>query len=224
MYVVFVVSLGIGFVHWLEMRFIYDKSFEIRFICEKSFEIRFICEKSFQLYVRTVLKCEFVMTEFDCHDVTLCSWQDVKIQSLSHELTAGSSQRGRCSTTHCWCCSQSTCLLFRARRAQRPRQAETWLLTDHQVLSMKQKSHDSLKRLLNRWGVCELFFFGGVEGGCLVWVCVCVCVCVFWGIWGLMCVWERGSAHWCMSGVYVNAAFSTALLLTPPTDHTHGQL
>ena len=126
------------------------------------------------------------LTEFDCPDVTLCSWHDVKIQPLTHELTAGSGQRGRCHTTCCSCFSQSTCLLFRARQAQRPRRVETWLLTDHQVWSMKRKSHDSLKRLLNRWGVCVCVFFGG---GGLFSVCVCV---YFRGIGGLMCVWERG--------------------------------
>ena len=35
--------------------------------------------------MRRVWKCAYLcMTEFDYHEVTLCSWQDVKIQLLTN--------------------------------------------------------------------------------------------------------------------------------------------
>ena len=58
-YVCFMFAFMIGFVDWL------DTMTEGSCICEKSLEMR-IC----------------LWPEFDCPEVTLCGWQDIKIQLL----------------------------------------------------------------------------------------------------------------------------------------------
>ena len=47
-------------------------------------------QQSFEMWI-----CLLLVTEFDCHQVTLCGWQDVKIQFLTnsaYEVTSGSAQ------------------------------------------------------------------------------------------------------------------------------------
>ena len=56
------ISEATGFVDWLEEGFMYEKSFETCVILH--------------------------MTKFACPEVTLCSWQDVKKQLLTNQLTA----------------------------------------------------------------------------------------------------------------------------------------
>ena len=61
----------IGFVDWLDKRFMYEKRFDM-----------YIC----------------LWPEFDCPEVTHCGWQDNKIQLLTHlqSLKVKPSRSGRC--------------------------------------------------------------------------------------------------------------------------------